>query len=261
MFMGNKKRLMIRYLRRFLFFFLLSLLIFFTFIGDISEILPKASWPLIIITSIIIGIAVSTFYKHSIVEEVVGDFKYLKRDIEESRFKIIEHRNNSFLLKPKFDYPYSLFNGELIEVEYSDQVAIIKGAKYYVETLIKDINGDANRIVRLLSKISISLLIIAMGILPLVPDSGIDRSLKQWFHNLKMQVMPVDIIEATDAEALGNTMGNTNNNGYGVETEHYIFYIEDHLNLIKTDKGFSERLALNNNKDKGGFGIIRLITF
>lgn len=255
----NIQRTVIPLVRRFVFFFTISLLILSIVLKDIFERHSVPLWLLILVViPFIIAISVTSLYKQARAEEVIGDFKYLKRDIEESRFKVIEHRNDYFLLKPKFDYPYSLFNGDMVEVRYINETAIIEGPKYYVDTLIKDIRGDANKIIKLLSNISVSLLIIAMGILPLIPDSGIDWTFKRWFHNIKMQVLSTDIIEVEDEEMLGNSIGNINNWGYAVEGEDYIFYVDDYINIVRTDKTFSGKLDLIDNRGQGGLAISQL---
>lgn len=162
---------MARSIRRYLFFFLSALIIFYIlFVAIPNQNRDLGNyWPLIVIYAAGIGFMVYNYYREEEMEEVVGEYQHLKRNIEKSRFTIIEERDNSFLLKPRFDYPYSLFNGDRVRVNYLDNKAIVIGPKYYVEGLVKDIRGEMNFLTRILSGISISILLFIIAIYPLLP--------------------------------------------------------------------------------------------
>ena len=245
---------MFRKIRRFTFFFILALLtVYFAYEYIVGESLGNY-WPIAILYSAGLAFMVISFYKEESMEEVVGDFDHLRRRIEKSRFSIFEQRNNSFILKPRFDYPYSLFNGDMIYLRHLDDTTTIEGPKYYVEGLVKDIRGDMNIFTRFFSRTSIFIIVFAMGILPFIPSSGPNWDLKQWFHNNKIR--SIEVIEIEDEEALGNSLGNINNYGYLAESEDYIFYVHDHMSLIRADKNFENPLDLISQTS--GFGISNL---
>lgn len=206
------------------------------------------------------GFMAFTYYKQETIDEVVGEFDHLKKGIENSRFEIIEERDNTFLLKPKFDYPYSLFNGDMVYVNFKDEkIAVVEGPKYYVEGLIKDIRGNMNIITRLLSRTSIIILMFIAMIGPLIPLAGVEWDLRQMAHNLKFEVLSIDVIEIEDENALGNTLGNINNYGISTENEDYIFYVYDNMDIIRADKDFQNKVHLTENKDGQGIDYLNLV--
>lgn len=227
------------------------------------EVIPDEGigtlWALVMIYSVVLGFVGISYYKHTVMEEEIGGSEYLKRNIDQSRFKIMEQRDNTFLLKPRFDYPYSLFSGDSVLVKYVEDRAIIQGPKYYVEGLVKDFRGELNRASRFLSGISIVMLIFLMGILPLLPISGSEWTLKQWFHNLKIEVLAIDGIEIEDESAVGNTLSNTNSYGVAVESEDDLFYVYDHMNIVRVDKNFHNKVILTENMDGTGIDYLNVV--
>lgn len=244
-----------RYGFRFLLFFLIMLLllyfinefVLYNFFGTLEF--------LMVVYAGFIAVAAMVFYKDHFHEEEIEDYTYLKNKVERARFKILEERNQTFLLKPKFDYPYSLFNMDTIEVGYSDGVFTASGPKYYVDNFVKDVRGESRMITRILSRISIVMLLFATSIFPLIPNSPTpELRLRDIFR-----VTAVDIVEIEDKISQGNTIANINNVGLAVEDEDYIFFVFDHSEIRRVNKDFEDMTSLYTSKVGAGIYDLNLI--
>ncbi|MEG6521279.1 DUF5050 domain-containing protein [Desulfotomaculum sp. 1211_IL3151] len=211
------------------------------------------SWNGIILYAVSIGVWTKN-YIHRLVKEKVVDFEYLETILKKGRWKLLEQKENSLLIKPEFDFPFRMLIKDTVQIQYSDKTAIIEGPWYYVNALVNDIRGKSSIWTKGVTSIGAFVLVIVLVAIPFLFDEGVLWSLRLSYHN--SQVKDVEIIEIKPQGVLGNTNENTNNYGFGVENEEYVFYVEDHLNLIRASKDFQDKNYLIQKAS--GTGISRL---
>lgn len=214
----------------------------------------QLDWDRIILYAAIIGAGTIRNYMHISMEENVKSFEYLKTVIEKGRWELIEQGEHSLLIKPTFDFPFRIFIKNTVQIRYANKVAIIEGPWFYANALASDIRGKSGIWTKRATGIGALLLIIAFVSIPVLEETGVIWNLKQSVHG--SQIENVEIIEINPNDVLGNTIENTNNYGYGVENDEYMFYINDHLNLIRVNKNFQDKNYLIQKP--GGTGISRL---
>lgn len=90
--------------------------------------------------------------------------------------------------------------------------------------------------------------------IPVFNELGFLWEIKKNRHN--SFVKNVQVIEIESGEIVRNSIENTNNYGFGVENEEYVFYVENHLNLIRANKDYQDKTYLIQKS--GGTGISRL---
>lgn len=238
-----------------LLFFSLPILIFlylvYEVIFDLDLRLPLSR---ALVYALVIGLATMINYRNGIGHEKVDSFHIMEERVKEGPWKVLDYVPGGFILKPKFDYPYSLFSKDRVKVAFSDKMATMEGPKYYVEILSRDIAGRGNRTLRKIAGMGAFLFGVVILSIPIIVDSGLDWDLRIRYHNQRME--NARQIEIDDISLLGNTVQNTNNYGHGVENEDYIFYVQDHLNLIRADKNLQNKEPLIQRG--GGHGISRL---
>lgn len=252
--MKEKKDLIVLLVKRLLIFTLplwIFLYIFYELILDINIV---AKYSRVFIYLIILEFITIRNYLHKSAEEPVENIGYLMNKVRAGRWNVLENEGDTFILRPKFDFPYNLLSRDKVYVEFSDGKVNIEGPEYYVKTLIKDIRGKGNVWSRGIStSASIAIILIALS-LPILSEKGIIADIRTNFHNY--QKKNIEVIEIHDTNKLGNTVNNINNYGYGVEYNNHIFYVENHLNLVRTTKDFQEKTYLI--EQSSGSGINRL---
>ncbi|WP_422487254.1 DUF5050 domain-containing protein [Gudongella sp. DL1XJH-153] len=212
------------------------------------------SWSSVILYGVLIGIATITNYTGKTKEENIENENWMAEIKEQKRWKIIEEDKNELILKPRFDFPYNLLSKETVKVKYTEDTATVEGPRYYVEQMTKDIQGRSNKWLRRFAAAGAFFFAFFILSVPIIFESGVYWDLRIRYHNHQMR--NIQQIEVINAEELGNTVDNTNNYGNGVETKEHIVYVENHMNLVKTDKDFQLKEYLIQ-KD-GGYGVSRL---
>lgn len=230
------------------------ILLLYVFYGIILGYDISLSWDQLILYTTLLVISTTSSYMDKVREEKIENDNWLKIIKEENRWEILKEDSEGMLLKPRFDFPYNLLAKERVTVKYSDDKVIIEGPRYYVDQMAKDIQGRSSKWVRRLSSVGAFIFVIIILSIPIILNSGIYWDAKIKYHNYGMR--DVQQIEIQDSKSLGNTVGNSNNYGNAVETEDYILYVENHLNLIKVDKDFSNKEYLTQKGS--GSGIDRL---
>lgn len=252
--MKKNQSLMMLAAKRLLFFSLPIVLMLYILYEVILGLDMSFSWTIVIIYAVLIGLATIRNYRHKSINEKIEDVDHLEDRIMAGRWKILERGENSLCLKPRFDFPYSQLSKDTVQIQYFDHMAIIEGPWYYVDHLARDIRGKRSIWIRRISDLGLFTLALAIVSVPVLFETGIYRDLKKSYYSY--QTRNVEIIEIQDNEAYGNTVENINNYGYGAENEEYIFYVNDHLNLVRTDKDFQDKTYLI--KKSGGTGVSRL---
>ena len=210
-------------------------------------------WRTLIPYLAIVTIATIGSYTSKVREEVLEDTYWLEKLQKNTRWNIVENVENKLTLKPRFDFPYNILSKEKITLGYSDGKATIEGPRYYVDQLDKDLKGKTSKWIRRISSFGAFILVIIILSIPVVFESGIYWDMKIRYHNYTMRNM--EQIEI-GLGGVGNSVDNTNNYGYGVETEDHYIYVENHMNLVKSDKDFHTEDYLIQKG--GGSGVSRL---
>lgn len=178
-------------------------------------------------------------YRHQSIEEEVQSFDGLDRLIEQGRFEVLDKRQAEMTVRPTFDIPFNLILNDKITLYYANSNLRIEGPKHYITILAKNIRGEESLWTRK-SMASLKFIYIAFIVLiPVLMDSNLVWSMNVLRHNAFSNVR--EEVEASSDDAAGNSMVNAVNAGFAVETEDDIFYIEDDLNLVRTDKSFESK--------------------
>lgn len=211
-------------------------------------------WERILIFAFPIIFSTVLNYSENKIEEDVQNFNSLKNSITKDKWEIVEESENRLIVKPKFNFPLRLLIDDKVQIDYSEENATIKGPWYYINRMVKDINGSSNvwgrRIINLISLILLMVLIS----IPILRDKGLIWEVRKSVHN--SMAKNINVIEINPEDVIGNTVQNTNNYGYGAENDDYIFYVEDNLNLVRTNKDYKDKIYLI--KKPSGTGISRL---
>ena len=252
--MRKRQNILILALKGIIYIYLPIILILFIIYRVILGIDMNLSWDRIIVYAIIIDIWIIRNYIHKSIEQDVKDLSSMKISIMKGRWEITKQGENSLLVKPKFDFPFRLFINNIVQINYSEQRAIIEGPWYYVSNLEKDIKSKSSIWIRRITSIGVFPMIIVLVLMLVLSDLGGRWEIKKSRHNI--YIKNVKIIEINSDEVFGNTIENTNNYGFGVENDEYVFYVKDHLNLIRANKDFRHKDYLIQKPS--GTGISRL---
>ncbi len=248
------KDLLVLVMKRLLFFSLPIILFLYILYEIILGYQMENLWRTLIPYLVLITIATITSYTNKVREENLEDRLWLEKLEKSTRWRIVENNENKLVLKPGFDYPYNMLSKESLTLKLSEDKATIEGPSYYVDQLAKDLKGRSSKWMRRFASIGAFTLGLVIVSIPVVFESGMYWDLRIRYHNYSMR--DVQEIEVQDQYTMGNTVDNTNNYGFGVETRNYFIYVEDNLNLVRTDKDFKMKEYLIQ-KD-GGSGISRL---
>ncbi|WP_409227300.1 DUF5050 domain-containing protein [Gudongella sp. SC589] len=211
-------------------------------------------WRILIPYIVIVTIATISSYTDKKREEELVDVEWLEKLRQNPRWRVLEETGKKLVLKPGFDFPYNMLSKETVSLEYSEERATIQGPRYYVDQLAKDLKGRGSKWIRRFASVGAFIVAIIILSIPVVFESGIYWDLRIRYHNYTMR--KVEQIEAINGEELGNTVDNTNNYGNGVESRNHFIYVENHMNLVKTDKDFQLKEYLIQKG--GGYGVSRL---
>ncbi|MCR3956510.1 MAG: DUF5050 domain-containing protein [Gudongella sp.] len=211
-------------------------------------------WRILVPYLVIVTIATISSYTNKTREEDLEDNDWFEKLQQNTRWRIVENTENKLVLKPRFDFPYSMISKETVSLNYSDEAVKIEGPRYYVDQLAKDLKGKTSKWMRKMASFGAFILVIIMLSIPVVFESGMYWDMKIRYHNYTMR--NIEPVVKGQAGEMGNTVDNTNNYGYGVETEDYFIYVEDHMNLVRTGKDFQAEEYLIQKS--GGSGVSRL---
>lgn len=251
--MDRKQNIILLAVNRFFYTFLPFIILLYIFYEIIfNKGIEEISWIKLVTFLLFQSLLIAKYFKYSSKQEKVQDIGQLKSSISKGRWELLEDKDNELLLRPKFDYPYSILNKERLIIQYKEGTATIKGTEYYVEQLSKDISGKSNKMTRRIIGIATFLIIV----LAIFSESGKDWDLRIRIHNYRMRNSQT--ININDKSVNGNIVGNTNNYGYAVESDEYIYYIE-RLNIIRADKTFQNKDVLISKSQGSGFTRLNII--
>ena len=196
-------------------------------------------------------------YRHQSIEEELQSFEGLDRLIERGRFEVLDKRQTEMRVRPTFDVPFNFILNDRIVLYYSNNTVRIEGPKHYIKILTKNILGEDSLWTR---KSVSSLKFIYIGLLatiPVITESNLVWSMEVLRHNTFSSVS--EEVEAVSENDNGNSLENALNGGQAVETEDYIIYIEDHMNLVRTDKQFENKKYLIQRDGGDSFGNLNVV--
>lgn len=254
--MIKKQNPLILALKGIIFIYLPVMLLLFIIYNVIFGMDINLHWGRIMIYEVIIGVGTLRNYIYKSVEMNINNFDDLEDLILKGRWKITEKSENKLLVKPTFDFPFRLFIEDTVQIDYHELRSIISGPDYYVNNLIKEVNGKGSIWTKRITGIVRILLIITLVSVPVLADLGVNWEINKLRHG--NYVKDVEMIEINPAEVLGNTVENTNNHGAAVENNEYIFYINNHLNLIRADKDFQNKKYLIQKPSGDGIGRLNI---
>jgi hypothetical protein len=252
--MNKKQNILILLAKRLVFYSLPMIAVLYIAYEVILGLDVSFSWMFATVYASIIGMATAINYRNMEITEPIGTFEDLENKIAKGRWEIIEKRDETFVLKPKFDFPYNKLSKDFVEVEFSNGSAKMNGPWYYIDKLSKDIKGKTSILTKRVSGIITTILILSLVSIPILGEAGMFWKIKLMRHNSSIQ--NVETIHFQDESINGNSGENLANYGYAVENDDYIFYVEDHLNLIRVSKDLKDKTYLIQRQ--GGNGINRL---
>lgn len=255
--MEKNQSLIMTLAKRLLFFSLPILLFLFVFYELIFDVDIEFLWLRFSFYIILLEVITLRNYKYKSVEEPVGSIGYLEDRISAGRWKVLEGGEGKFVLRPKFDFPYNLLSRDRVYVRFSDEVARIEGPEYYVVNLVRDIQGKRDFWTSRTAGIVFLILVLIILSLPVLSDRGVIADIRIYYHNY--QARNIERIEIRDTNALGNTENNIINYGYGAEYNDHIFYVEDHLNLVRTTKNLRDKTYLIEKSSGSGFNMLNIV--
>ena len=215
------------------------------------------SWMFASMYAAIIGLSTALNYRHMVIDENVESFEKLEAQISKGRWNVVEKEENRLVLRPKFDFPYNKLSKDVVEAKYSNGSVKMSGPHYYLDKLVKDIRGKGSIWTRRATSVITALLILILVSIPILGEMGMFWKIKMIRHN--SFVKKVEEIEFKNTSKPGNSVVNTNNYGYGAEDGENIYYVEDHLNLIKADKDLKNRTYLIQKPSGSGINRLNIV--
>jgi len=158
------------------------------------------------------------------------------------------------LIRPIFDAPLNFVLSDKVELRYDSKKAVISGPKYYITMLAKTIRGEEVRSIRRGTAALKGLFFVLLAVVPLLSGSNIFWSYSVMRHNNR-PASAVEIERPGDTIS-GNRPENTINHGQAVESDEYIFYVEDYLNLVRVSTKFEDKEYLIEEGE--GYGLADL---
>ncbi len=203
------------------------------------------SWEIVLIMGLSLMTSTASSYAQGTIEQEVEDFETLKNSITKARWEVIEEKENSLTLKPRFSFPSNLLTDTTVQVNYFDKNVTLEGPWTFINKLKKDVKGRELIWLNTLARIIGFVLLIFLAATPILDEVGFFRKISDLRH--ESFVKNVEEIQVKNEAVLGNTVGNTNNHGVVVENDEYIFYVEDYLNLVRVNKDFEDKQYLIEN--------------
>lgn len=187
----------------------------------------------------LIGIWAVVTYRDKIVSRKTEDFASLKKLVAEGEWEIIEEDGSRLIVKPKFNFPFRLLIDDRVQIDYSEGKVTIRGPRYYVDNMVRDIDGRPSFWLKKSESVAAIFVILSFVSVPISLELGIPWEITKIRHSSFVEDIPV--IDIDSADIIGNSVQNINNYGQGVENEDYIFYVERDLNLVRVNKDYTNK--------------------
>lgn len=255
----KKQNLFILGLKGIFFIYLPLMLLVFSIYYFTFEKKFSLSWDVLVLRPILFfallaALIIIMSYRVKTKEVDVTDFAKMENYIRKGRWKIVDKNDDGLIVKPTFDFPLRMIIDDTVTIKYSEEKVFIEGALVYVNNIVKEIKGKSSIWTRKITRLVVFILIVIVVSLPILAYLGLPLEISKIRHNGYIE--NVEVLQFNPADVLGNSIVNTNNNGYAVENDKYIFYVEDSTNLIRVDKEFKNKKILLERTD--GNGIMRL---
>jgi len=226
-------------LRGIVFIYLPVAVLFYGSYRSIFNMDPGIHWLFILLYLFVFLRWLIDKYRYQTIDLEVQSFDDLDRLIEQGRFEVIDKNRTELTVRPTFDVPFNLILNDRITLSRSNDEVIIEGPRHYVTILDKNIRGEESFWTR---KSVGSLKFIYLAVIMLVPvvtESNLVWSMNVLRHNTTSNVR--EDVRAVSETLSGNSLENAVNGGLAVETDDDIFYIEDGLNIVRSDKEFEHK--------------------
>lgn len=238
--MEKKKSFMITAFKIFI-----SILLIMTIVFIIPSILwgVYVDWIFVMVLSLALSLFGTHHYKETTMEIPIEDknsfSEYVRERLDPGLWKIIKEENDIFTIKPRFDRPYSWIYKERITITLTEDHAIVKGSKVYIDRMEPILKGKNllrnNKILRYVGTVIMLLLLMTPTLLHL---EVIDIFALRKAHH-QFRVRNIEKITFEENLSLGNTVNNINNYGMVVGKEDHIFYIKGSSGIYKADRDFN----------------------
>ena len=251
--MGKVELFLLPVIKRIVFFFVPLWLLLFVVYELIFDLDMGNAWHSLTFYISLISLTNFGGYRHKMMEEPIPDFEMIET-YSSARWKTISNTDQTFVFRPRFDFPYNLMSGETVKVDRVDGKVKVEGPAYYVDSWVRDYKGKRNPIRNRFALVVIPAMVIVLLLAPILYGTGVIADWKIMYHNHRAR--DVDRIVIADAAASGNTENNSINDGFAVTYADRIFWVRDNLDLVSISDDFQEQNYLIDKTS--GSGISRL---
>lgn len=174
-----------------------------------------------------------------------------------NNWEIVDRDRKALIVRPAFDRPFNYILNSKVDIQFLDQKVGIEGPAYYINALAESVNKDHTYETKQLGK-NLKYVIAALLIpIPFIQESGIIWEAKVLYHNVQANTDD-PVIEPIDVER-GNSAENSNNGGYGVTDDDYLYLIDEQDNLVRINKTTEEKDYILKSERTYWLGDINLV--
>ena len=251
--MGKVQLFLLPIIKRLVFFFVPLWLFLFLVYELIFDLDMGNAWYSLTFYISLISLTNFGGYRHKMMEEPMLEFEMIEAD-SSARWKTINKADQTFVFRPRFDFPYNLISGETVRVDCSDGKVRVEGPAYYVDSWVRDHKGKRNLFRDKLALVAIPAMVIVLLLVPILYGTGVIADWKIMYHNF--QARDIERIVIADATVSGNTENNSINDGFAATYADRIFLVRDNVDLVSISDDFQEQNYLIDKTS--GSGISRL---
>lgn len=216
----------------------------------------RFDWFTVLMTLIVFLQIMIRRYQTQVLYRDMSSLKQMEHKLLDNNWEVTERRRSGWSVKATFDRPFSYIFKDTIDIQYLNQRVRIEGPNRYVEALGKELlGGDDSNKESLKTKLTvfISAFIVLM---PFVSESGIIWQMKVLIHNVQAsEATPMALLN----ETRGNSVENSNNGGYGVTDDEYLYLIEYQDSLAKINTATDEKEFILEYNSDDWLGNINLV--
>ena len=219
----------------------------------------RFDWFTVLMTLIVFLQIMIRRYQTHVLYRDMSSLKQMEHKLLDNNWEVTERRKSGWSVKATFDRPFSYIFKDTIDIQYLNQRVRIEGPNRYVEALGKELlGGNDNNKESLKTKLTV-LVSAFIVLMPFVSESGILWEIKVLRHNVQASGSSATSVQ--DETQRGNSVENSNNGGYGVTDDEYLYLIENENSLTKINTLTDEKESLvdYNSDDWLGAGELNLV--
>lgn len=214
-------------------------------------------WVFIILSLLIFLRWIIATYKHQAIEETLHTFNGLDKMIDQDRWEICDQSQTEMVVKPTFDVPFSWVLNSKLQLTYAYGVVRMEGPDFYVRALAETVRGEPGKKTKKSTELLKFAFAAVLAVIPILSVSNILWNIDVMRHNASMNV--VGELHIPFFEGVGNLPENSINGGSAVETDDYLFYVENDLDLVRMSKDFQEKEVVEQRETGYGFGQLNVV--